>query len=423
MTQLMDRPAVFMEVPTHLLEVKPGFTGIVRYQNDSIATEDLSSWSLFFSQGRFVFASHSFDPLERLDRHLRRLSHQIPSLTRERCLRIRQQAESLLIQDSGPMAADFQVLGWLAEEQLLSAEAIRKLSAWMSEEVLQNLLLSPSPDLKKQMIRLGTLPALGQWEVGSLLSHLQKRLEAWYALGPQITSPYQRPYFTSRAQAERLPPEQQEQLSQLLRGFSFRQLSALLDQDELLIARRVYPLINAGIVVLRDPQSPFNQLPKTYATRAATVPTLSEAPTTPLQATAELANGLQDLHPTPRSTQTWTVACIDDSQAMLSEICRLLEGQNLAIHTISDSLKALMKLTSLKPDLILLDVGMPNIDGYQLCGLIRKSSVLKEVPVVMVTGHKGLIDRVKARMAGATDYLTKPFQQEELLQIVFRYLS
>ncbi|MEN9230571.1 MAG: response regulator [Thermostichus sp. DG02_5_bins_236] len=422
MTQLMDCPAAFMEVPTHLLEVKPGFTGIVRYQADSIATEDLSSWSLFFSQGQFVFASHSLDPLERLDRHLRRLSHQISSLTRERCLRIRQQAESLLIQDSGPMAADFQVLGWMAEEQLLSAEAIRKLSAWMSEEVLQNLLLSPSPDLKKQMIRLGTLPTLAQWEVGSLLSHLQKRLEAWHALGPQITSPYQRPYFTSRAQAERLPPEHQEQLSQLLRGFSFRQLSALLDQDDLLIARRLHPLINAGIILLRDPQPPFDQLPKTYAARAAMVPTLSEAPTTPLQATAKLADGLQDLHPTTRATQTWTVACIDDSQAMLSEIYRLLEGQNLAIHTISDSLKALMKLTSLKPDLILLDVGMPNVDGYQLCGLIRKSSVLKEVPVVMVTGHKGLIDRVKARMAGATDYLTKPFQQEELLQIVFRYL-
>lgn len=101
----------------------------------------------------------------------------------------------------------------------------------------------------------------------------------------------------------------------------------------------------------------------------------------------------------------------------------MLEGHNLVIHTISDSLKALMKLTTLKPDLILLDVGMPNVDGYQLCSLIRKSSVLKDVPVVMVTGHKGLIDRVKARLAGATDYLTKPFRQEELLQMVFRYLS
>jgi chemotaxis family two-component system response regulator PixG len=423
MTQLMDRPPAFMEVPTHLLDVEPGFSGIVQYQDSSLVPAMLSTWSIVFNQGRFVFVSHSFDPLERLDRHLRRLSHQVSSLTREVCLRIRRQAESILSQETGPLPADFLTLIWMVEEHLLPREAARKLSAWMSEEVLQNLLLSRAQNLERQQLQLDALPTLGQWEVGSLLSHIQKRLEAWQALGPQITSPYQRPYFTSRAQAERLPPDQQEHLSQLLRGFNFRQLSALIDQDELLIARRLYPLINAGIVILRDPQAPFDKLPKTHLASVATVPVLTRNPTPPPQITAKLAEGLQDLRPAPKATQTWTVACIDDSQAMLNEICRLLEGQNLAIHTISDSLKALMKLTSLKPNLILLDVGMPNIDGYQLCGLIRKSSVLKEVPVVMVTGHKGLIDRVKARMAGATDYLTKPFQQEELLQIVFRYLS
>jgi two-component system, chemotaxis family, response regulator PixG len=89
---------------------------------------------------------------------------------------------------------------------------------------------------------------------------------------------------------------------------------------------------------------------------------------------------------------------------------------------IDDSVKALMKLSTIRPDLILLDVGMPNVDGYQLCALIRKSSVLKEIPIVMVTGNKGLIDRARARLAGATDYLTKPFAQADLLKIVMRYL-
>ncbi|MEN9224546.1 MAG: response regulator [Thermostichus sp. HHBFW_bins_43] len=419
MTPLMDCSSAFMKVSAHLLKVEPVFTGIVQYQDLSLTPAVLSTWSIVRSQGRFVFASHSFDPLERLDRHLRRLRHQVPSLTREVCLRVRRQAESILAQEAGPLPADFLTLIWMVEEHLVPREAARKLSAWMSEEVLQNLLLSPAQNLEQRLIRLDGLPTLGQWEVGSLLSHIQKRLEAWQSLGPQITSPYQRPYFTSRAQAERLPPDQQEHLSQLLRGFSFRQLSALIDQDELLIARRLYPLINAGIIMLRDPQAPFDKLPKTHLAGATAVPMLTPPP----QKTAQLAEGLRDLCPATQVTQTWTVACIDDSQAMLNEICRLLEGQNLVIHTINDSLKALMKLTSLKPDLILLDVGMPNVDGYQLCGLIRKYSVLKEVPVVMVTGHKSLIDRVKARMAGATDYLTKPFQQEELLQIVFRYLS
>jgi twitching motility two-component system response regulator PilG len=85
-------------------------------------------------------------------------------------------------------------------------------------------------------------------------------------------------------------------------------------------------------------------------------------------------------------------------------------------------MKALIKISSIHPDLILLDIGMPNVDGYQLCSLIRKSSSLKDIPIVMVTGNKGLINRARANMAGATDYLTKPFIQADLLKMVMRHL-
>jgi twitching motility two-component system response regulator PilG len=81
-----------------------------------------------------------------------------------------------------------------------------------------------------------------------------------------------------------------------------------------------------------------------------------------------------------------------------------------------------MKINSIRPDLILLDIGMPNVDGYQLCSLIRKSSSMKDIPIVMVTGNKGLIDRARARLAGATDYLTKPFVQTDLLKMMMRHL-
>ncbi|HIK19718.1 MAG TPA: response regulator [Synechococcus sp. M44_DOE_062] len=414
----MNRPAVCMEVSAHLLNVEVGFTGVVRYLNALDKGEELGTWSLVFHQGRLGFAHYSLEPLERLDRHLRRLSHQVFSLTRPNCLRIHRQVEALLAQETGPLPADLLGLSWMVTEQLLPWEAARRLNAWIGEEVLQNLLLVPG-GFQQEIIPLDNVPTLGQWDGGSLLDLIQKRLRAWQSLGPEITSPYQRPYFASQAQAERLPAEQQERLGRLLKGFSFRQLSALLDQDDLQIARRLHPLVKAGILVLRDPQPPFDRLPKTYSAKLETELQPSETPTVPLH----LANGLADLGPSPQASKTWIVACIDDSEAMLSEIQRLLEGHNLVIHTISDSLKALMKLTTLKPDLILLDVGMPNVDGYQLCSLIRKSSVLKDVPVVMVTGHKGLIDRVKARLVGATDYLTKPFRQEELLQMVFRYLG
>ncbi len=61
---------------------------------------------------------------------------------------------------------------------------------------------------------------------------------------------------------------------------------------------------------------------------------------------------------------------------------------------------------------------MPKINGYKLCSLLRKSSSLKETPIVMVTGRTGFIDKTRAKMAGATDYLTKPFTKIDLLSAV-----
>jgi twitching motility two-component system response regulator PilG len=82
-----------------------------------------------------------------------------------------------------------------------------------------------------------------------------------------------------------------------------------------------------------------------------------------------------------------------------------------------------MEIARIKPDIVLLDVGMPTIDGYKLCRLLRNHPNFQKTPIVMVTGNSSLIDRAKARVAGATDYLTKPFTQAELVKMVFRYLT
>ncbi len=90
---------------------------------------------------------------------------------------------------------------------------------------------------------------------------------------------------------------------------------------------------------------------------------------------------------------------------------------------INDPVKALMQVVRSKPDMILLDVGMPNLDGYELCSLLRRHPNFKQIPIIMVTGHTGFIDRAKAKIVGASGYLTKPFTQSELVKTVFRYLN
>ncbi|MGB7085520.1 MAG: response regulator [Phormidesmis sp.] len=120
--------------------------------------------------------------------------------------------------------------------------------------------------------------------------------------------------------------------------------------------------------------------------------------------------------------RTYTVACIDDSPTVLNAIQKFLEDQSLSVVAINDPVKALMQIVRSKPDLILLDITMPNLDGYELCALLRRHPRYKRTPIVMVTGNTGLIDRARAKLVRASGYLTKPFTQSDLLKTVFKHL-
>ena len=118
----------------------------------------------------------------------------------------------------------------------------------------------------------------------------------------------------------------------------------------------------------------------------------------------------------------YTIACIDDSPTILKSIKSFLDESAFFVITINDPVKALMQILRHKPDLILLDVEMPNLDGYELCSLLRRHSIFKNTPIIMVTGRTGFLDKAKAKMVRASGYLTKPFNQAELLKIVFKHL-
>ena len=96
---------------------------------------------------------------------------------------------------------------------------------------------------------------------------------------------------------------------------------------------------------------------------------------------------------------------------------------DLKVTAINDPVKASSVIFRLEPDLILLDITMPRINGYKLCGLLRSSHVFDETPIIMVTGNTGMIDKARAKLAGATDYFTKPFTQEGLMNIIEKHLN
>ena len=112
---------------------------------------------------------------------------------------------------------------------------------------------------------------------------------------------------------------------------------------------------------------------------------------------------------------------VDDSPTVCKLVCITLEKRGYRVVTASNGLEALARINDGLPDLILLDITMPRMDGYQLCKIIRGNRGTKCIPVVMLTGKDGFIDRVRGRMAGSTDYITKPFDPDTLLRVVEKH--
>lgn len=119
----------------------------------------------------------------------------------------------------------------------------------------------------------------------------------------------------------------------------------------------------------------------------------------------------------------YKVLCIDDSPTILNAIRGFLDEEVFTVITVDNPLRALMQILHTKPDIILLDISMPNLDGYELCSLLRKHSAFQDTPVVMVTGKTGFLDKARAKMVKASGYLSKPFSKADLLKVVFSKIS
>jgi two-component system KDP operon response regulator KdpE len=107
-----------------------------------------------------------------------------------------------------------------------------------------------------------------------------------------------------------------------------------------------------------------------------------------------------------------TILVVDDESQIRRVLRTTLTAEGYTIAEASDGTEALEKLRTLKPDLILLDMNMPGLDGLQTCREIRSDS---EVPIIMLTVRSAEKDKVRALDAGADDYVVKPFGIQELL--------
>jgi twitching motility two-component system response regulator PilG len=115
------------------------------------------------------------------------------------------------------------------------------------------------------------------------------------------------------------------------------------------------------------------------------------------------------------------ILVVDDSPTIQKVVAVTLEAHGHEVVTASDGMEALSKLRTLKPDLVLLDITMPHMDGYQLCRIMRSNDITRNVPIVMLSGKDGLFDKMRGRMAGAASYITKPFAPSALPPLIDKY--
>lgn len=131
---------------------------------------------------------------------------------------------------------------------------------------------------------------------------------------------------------------------------------------------------------------------------------------------------LTDFRELRKAIQTQSILVVDDDEIMRNGLKRILESEGYKVLVASDGMELSKILENSRFDMILLDVNLPWVDGYELCRLIKSHYALKEVPLILVSARKSKEDIQKGIEAGCNDYVTKPFDIDHITSVVSKHL-
>ena len=114
---------------------------------------------------------------------------------------------------------------------------------------------------------------------------------------------------------------------------------------------------------------------------------------------------------------------VDDSITVRKVTSRLLERHNMQVITARDGVDAITVLQEKKPDIMLLDIEMPRMDGFELARHMRNTPELQDIPIIMITSRTGEKHRQRAAEIGVERYLGKPYQENDLLENIYGLLG
>jgi two-component system, chemotaxis family, response regulator PixG len=324
-----------------------------------------ASWSIYFEEGKLIYACYTEKMLDLLYRNLQRLSEQIPTLPSGIDKHLQEIFEHAITNQaiSNP---DYLAICWLVNQKYISSHEAGMLIEQLALEVLEPFLSiqEGSYEFTTESF-LDDMPKFCYLDLHSLVKQCQNHSQQ------QNNGDRQQNYFqflTAKARKYQTKIEQK---------------------------------------LTRKDRKPVQDNSDNFSSSNFT----------------KNDHERQQYYQHPVDKKNFTIICVDDSPVMISAVKSFLDEQIFSVIGIDDPLKALMQIIRVKPDIILLDIEMPNLDGYELCSLLRKHSYFQHTPVIMVSGRSGLIDRAKAKIVKASGYLTKPFTQVDLLKLVFQHLE
>lgn len=359
------------------------FTGIL------VTSSSEQEWTFYLHQGRILYATGGVHQVRRWQRNLATYCPQIP-------------ANQLNLSAQMPgVPWEYQLLGLCLKQQKISREQAAQIIQENVTEVLFDIL--QAEQVKYQTQSENPLPfQLLLIEFEQALTLAQKLWQTWHSANLKNLLPNKAPTIKRpETLQQQTSPAVYRQLTTLLDGKrTLRELAAQMKRQATDVTTSLLPYIQAGMVELVD-------IPDLPEPKIANTPT-SAPPSPPVQ----------PVQTTPAKS---LIACIDDSPLVCQTMEKILTGAGYQFVAVQDPLRAISTLLTRKPDLIFLDLVMPNLNGYEVCAKLRQMSAFRDIPVVILSSNA--IDQTRAKTVGITDYLEKPVQAESVLQLATKHLS
>jgi twitching motility two-component system response regulator PilG len=371
---------LFLETHSSPSNGKCGFDEFARYYPCNGSRQ--KSWFIFFLNGGIIYTASGDSGLSRIGDYLR--SYQVK-------IRLSEVQIASLASLNAP---EYGYLWTLVQQNIINPKVARSIIHCLVHETLFDLLLLPQGSFIFEMDS-PLAPQLTNVEIAPLMIKIMKQVQEWKLLYPYIQSPDQLPMLVDLPQLRAsLPSSTVNQLQRWADGkTSLRQLARYLNREILTVAKAIYPYLKQGWVQM------------VYSV------------------TSDFDTHKQDRGLDLEVKQKKRIVCIDDAASICETVESILKTQGYEAIALTNPLEALSQVFYIQPDLILCDISMPELDGYDICAMLRHSTAFRLVPIIMLTGKDGFIDRVRAKFVGATDYLTKPFRDSELLMLVEKYLT